>query len=124
MLSALIKEALKETSYQFDELQALRSFERMVNSDDFKGDKYFTLSEQVEGVIIATKLRFSQIETDLQEFSKSKSDLLRQCVFQGRRVYEGLRSMAKSSAVSIVDVTVVNGNAITRFRLVLFARQL
>lgn len=101
--SALSREVLKETMYQFNELQALKSFERMVNIDDFKGDKYFTLSEQVEGVINATKLRYSQIETDLEEFNKSKSDLLRHCVFQGRRVYDGLRSMAKSSAVSIVE---------------------
>ena len=42
----------------------------MINNDDFKGDKYFTLSEQVEGVIIATKLGFSQIETDLEEFNR------------------------------------------------------
>lgn len=101
--STLSKEVLKETLYQFNELQALKSFERMVSTDEYKGDKYFTLSEQVEGVMKATKLRFSQIETDLEEFNKSKSDLLRQCVFQGKRVYEGLRSMAKSSAVSIVE---------------------
>ena len=99
----LQEEVLKESVYRFNELHALKSFLKMINNDDFKGDKYFTLSEQVEGVIIATKLRFSQIETDLEEFNKSKSDLLRQCVFQGRRVYEGLRSMAKSSAVSIVE---------------------
>lgn len=103
LLSALSKEVLKETMYQYNEIQALKSFERMVNTNDLKGDIYFTLSEQVEGVINATKLRFSQIETDLNDFNKSKSDLLRQCVFQGRRVYEGLRSMAKSSAVSIVE---------------------
>ncbi len=99
----LRKEVLKEKIYQFNELSALKSFERMVLTDDYKGDKYFTLSEQVEGVIKATKLRFSQIETDLEEFNKSKSDLLRHCVFQGRRVYEGLRLMAKSSAVSIME---------------------
>lgn len=103
LANILHEEVLKESKYQFNELHALKSFLKMVNNDDFKGDKYFTLSEQVEGVIKATELRFSQIETDLEEFNKSKSDLLRQCVFQGRRVYEGLRSMSKSSAVSISE---------------------
>lgn len=103
LAAVLNNEVLKETSYQFNEIHALKSFLKMVNNDDFKGDKYFTLSEQIEGVMKATKLRFSQIETDLEEFNKSKTDLLRQCVFQGRRIYDGLRSMAKSSAVSIVE---------------------
>lgn len=99
----LQKESMKEYDYKMNEIQALKSFESMANNTEFKGDKYYTLSEQIEGVIKATELRYSQIETDLEEFNRSKSDLLRQCVFQGRRIYDGLRSMAKSSLTSIIE---------------------
>ena len=41
--------------------------------------------------------------TDLKEFENNHSDLIRQCVLQGSRIYEGLLQMASSSRVTVYD---------------------
>ena len=45
----------------------------------------------------------AQIMTDLKEFENNHNDLIRQCVLQGSRIYEGLLQMASSSRVTIYD---------------------
>jgi hypothetical protein len=99
---SLEQELSKVNIYQSYQLQSLQNFRTIADSDEIKGDKYFTLSEQIENVINTVDLQLAKIETDLKEFSKSKSDLVQQSVYQGRRIFDGLNSMVERSGVAII----------------------
>ena len=72
-------------------------------SNEMRGDRYYTLIEHINGDIQNTDRAIAQIMTDLKEFENNHNDLIRQCVLQGRRIYEGLLQMASSSRVPIYD---------------------
>ncbi|MCQ2427421.1 MAG: hypothetical protein MJ137_03320 [Clostridia bacterium] len=81
--------------------QALDGLCHLLNDKDIRGDRYFTLSEQIEANQKTVQLQISKIETDLAEFDHSREDLIHQCVTQGQRIYEGLKQMMQSSRVRV-----------------------
>lgn len=89
--------------FRVDERQIFERFESFIKAKEVKGDRYFSLTEQIDTVVQTTLLRASQIDTDLNEFNQSKNDLLRHCVLQGKRIYDGLKSMSKNSSVSYAE---------------------
>ena len=72
-------------------------------SNEMRGDRYYTLIEHINGDIQNTDRAIAQIMTDLKEFENNHNDLIRQCVLQGSRIYEGLLQMASSSRVTVYD---------------------
>lgn len=72
-------------------------------TNELRGDRYFTLSIQIDGQMNNTARAISQISTDLKEFENSRSDLVHQCTLQGKQIYDGLRQMEASSRVTIYD---------------------
>ena len=72
-------------------------------SNEMRGDRYYTLIEHINGDIQNTDRAIAQIMTDLKEFENNHKDLIRQCVLQGSRIYEGLLQMASSSRVTVYD---------------------
>ena len=72
-------------------------------SNEMRGDRYFTLIEHIQGDIQNTGRAIAKIKTDLKEFENDHKDLIRQCVLQGSRIYEGLLQMASSSRVTVYD---------------------
>lgn len=72
-------------------------------SNEMRGDRYYTLIEHINGDIQNTDRAIAQIMTDLKEFENNHNDLIRQCVLQGSRIYEGLLQMTSSSRVTIYD---------------------
>ena len=72
-------------------------------SNEMRGDRYYTLVEHIDGDIKNTDRAIAQIMTDLKEFENNHNDLIRQCVLQGKRIYEGLLQMASSSRVTVYD---------------------
>ncbi len=66
-----------------------------------RGDRYFTLLEHIQANMHTVRLRISQIDTDLEEFHKTGQDLTRQCLIQGRQMYEGLMQISAGSHVRI-----------------------
>lgn len=72
-------------------------------SNEMRGDRYYTLIEHINGDIQNTDRAIAQIMTDLKEFENNHNDLIRQCVLQGGRIYEGLLQMASSSRVTVYN---------------------
>ena len=72
-------------------------------SNEMRGDRYYTLFEHINGYIENSNRAISRINTDLNEFENNRNDLIRQCVLQGERIYEGLLQMASSSKVTVYD---------------------
>lgn len=72
-------------------------------SSESRGDHYYTLLEHINGDIQNTQRAIAQIVTDLKEFENNHKDLVRQCVLQGGRIYEGLVQMESSSRVTVYD---------------------
>ena len=65
------------------------------------GDRYFTLSTQIDGNLQNVRRMISKIETDLKDFEHQRSDLIHHCILQGQRIYEGLIQMQNSSKVTV-----------------------
>lgn len=81
--------------------QAIDGLCQLLNDKSIRGDRFFTLSEQIEANQKTIQLQISKIETDLAEFDHSREDLIYQCFTQGQRIYEGLRQMMQSSRVKV-----------------------
>ncbi len=99
----LKKMALEFGSKSTDISLAIRSMQELLSNDDIKGDRYYTLCEHIDTNMHIAELRISQIDTDLEEFNKTKSDLIHQCVIQGKQIYEGLLQLSNNSKVRIQD---------------------
>ena len=82
---------------------AISSMQELLFNGAVRGDRYFTLCEHIDANMHTAKLRISQIDTDLKEFHKSKSDLIRQCVIQGKQMYEGLLQLSANSKVKVQE---------------------
>ncbi len=109
-----IRQAEKEVSGQLSRMSADVAEEmpvirtaiagmRELLTNQLQGDRYFTLSIQIDGQMENTARAISQIATDLKEFENFRSDLVRQCTLQGKQIYDGLRQMEASSRVAIYD---------------------
>ncbi len=70
---------------------------------DSRGDKYFSLNEQLQSASDTAEKAIARIQTDLVEFDKSRMDVIKHCVYQGKRIYDGLKRMAASSQVTVYD---------------------
>ena len=70
-------------------------------ANEARGDRYFTLSTQIDSQMQNTKRAIAQISTDLREFENSRGDLIQQCTQQGNQIYEGLHQMEASSRVMV-----------------------
>lgn len=79
----------------------LNAVRLMLDDVEKKGDRLFTVSESIETMITSIEKINSQIETDLREIENDFNDIVNQCVNQGRRMYQDLRSIAKSSRAHI-----------------------
>ena len=82
---------------------AISSMQDLLTSSVIRGDKYYTLCEHIDANMHTAELRISQIDTDLKEFHKTKDDLVRQCVIQGKQMFEGLMQLANNSKVKVHD---------------------
>ncbi len=85
-----------------DVKQAVKVMQELLNGN-VPGDRYYTLHEHVCENIDTTKKIISQIDTDLAEFHKTKGDLVRQCLIQGKQLYEGLKRLSGNSKVKVQD---------------------
>lgn len=72
-------------------------------SNKMRGDRYYTLIECINTAIENSDRMIAKIMTDLKEFENNHNDLVRQCVLQGERIYEGLLQMASSSRVTVYN---------------------
>ena len=82
---------------------AVTNMRSLISDTNVRGDRYYTLLEHIDANMHSIKLRISQIETDLAEFDRTKQDLVRQCVLQGKQMYEGLRQLSASSKVKVQE---------------------
>lgn len=82
---------------------AVANMRSLLYDTSVRGDRYYTLLEHIDANMHSIRLRISQIETDLAEFDRTKQDLVRQCVLQGRQMYEGLRQLSVSSRVKVQE---------------------
>ena len=96
-LTAMEKKFPEENKGPADAISAMCS----IFSGNCPGDSYFTLSMQVEAIIVKTNLEIERIRTDLSDFKYHQDDLVHQCVLQGQRIYEGLLQMQRSSQVIV-----------------------
>lgn len=99
----LSKMASEFGSESTDVCLAISSMQDLLANDVLRGDKYYTLCEHIDANMHTVKLRISQIDTDLKEFNKTKGDLIRQCVIQGKQMYEGLMQLSSNSKVKVQD---------------------
>ena len=102
----LVRESLAKMSETYgsrsaDIAKAVSGMQTLLLNEKLAGDRYFTLCEHIEANMHTAALRISQIDTDLTEFKKTKSDLVHQCVIQGRQMYEGLLQLSGGSKVTI-----------------------
>lgn len=82
---------------------AISSMQELLLNGAVRGDRYFTLCEHINANMHTAKLRISQIDTDLKEFHRTKGDLIRQCVIQGKQMYEGLLQLSANSKVKVQE---------------------
>ena len=104
---AQVSEALNSMKSQFSS-STCGVFDAIVGmsallSNEMRGDRYYTLIEHMNGDIQNTDRAIARITTDLKEIENNRNDLIRQCVLQGSRIYEGLLQMASSSRVTVYD---------------------
>lgn len=93
--------ALAYSSKSTDVNLAILSMQDLLSNAAVRGDRYYTLCEHIDANIHTTKLRISQIDTDLKEFNETKGDIIHQCVIQGRQIYEGLMQLSANSRVKV-----------------------
>lgn len=79
----------------------LADIKRLIEDAGIKGDRLFTVSESISMMIDSIEKINSQIETDLKEIENDFSDILNQCMNQGRRMYLDLKQIASSSKANI-----------------------
>jgi len=80
---------------------AISCMAELLSDTNMRGDKYYTLCEHIDANIHTVYLRISQIDTDLKEFDRTKNDLIRQCLIQGKQMYEGLLQLSYNSKVKV-----------------------
>lgn len=103
-----VEDALKKMSSVYgtgsaDVSLAISSMQELLSNGDIRGDRYYTLCEHIDANMHTAKLRISQIDTDLKEFHKTKGDLIRQCVIQGKQMHEGLLQLSGNSKVKVQE---------------------
>lgn len=103
-----VKESLRRMLEDYgsaseDVRSAVTGMQKLLNEKSVRGDRYFTLHEHIEENIHLVSLRIGQIDTDLREFHQTKGDLVRQCVIQGKQMYDGLLQLSASSKVRVQD---------------------
>ncbi len=81
----------------------LTAIGRMIDDAEIKGDRLFTISESISAMIGSISKINSKIETDLREITNDFDDLVNQCFLQGKRVYEDIRMIARSSKAHIYE---------------------
>jgi len=79
----------------------LRAVKSMLEDAGIKGDRLFTVSESIGTMIDSIEKINSQIETDLREIENDFNDIVNQCMKQGQRMYQDLRTIAASSKTHI-----------------------
>ena len=83
--------------------KAVSDMLKLLTDEDIQGDRYYTLNEHIDANIHTVQLRISQIDTDLREFNRTKDDIIRQCVIQGKQMHEGLIQLSNNSKVKVQD---------------------
>jgi len=106
------KRALKDSlqkilaAYGSSSLEVRKAIDGMLElleNGTILGDRYYTILDHIDNAIHSAGLRISQIETDLGEFNKTKGDLIRHCVIQGKLMYEGLLQLSGGSKVRVQE---------------------
>lgn len=103
-----VEKILKEMSLKFSSKsnsvdRAICNMKDLLSNTSIGGDRYYTLVDHIDANMHTAKLRISQIETDLEELNETKGDLIRQCVMQGKQMYEGLQQLSNNSRVKVQD---------------------
>lgn len=101
--SCLDKMALEYGSKSTDANRAITGMQVIFSDNTVRGDKYYTLYEHIDASMQTVEKRISQIETDLKEVNKTRDDLVRQCLIQGKQMHEGLRTLSDNSRVKVQD---------------------
>lgn len=97
---AYMQEQLEGTTYGvLDAVMGMRS----ILESEARGDRYYTLTVQIDAGIENANRAIGQINTDLQDITNSFNDLVHQCVLQGERIYEGLKQISNSSRVTVYE---------------------
>lgn len=79
----------------------LNAVKTILEDAGIRGDRLFTVSESIGTMIASIEKINSQIETDLREIENDFNDIVGQCMNQGKRMYQDLRSIANSSRARI-----------------------
>lgn len=79
----------------------LNAVKTILEDAGIRGDRLFTVSESIGTMIASIEKINSQIETDLREIENDFNDIVGQCMNQGKRMYQDLRSIANSSRAHI-----------------------
>ena len=98
-----LKSILSRCPQEIKELRAIVVGMIELLSRESVGDRYITLSYHIDNQIKNINLAISKIATDLKDFENSKNDLIRQCTFQGKEIYEGLQQMEERSRVMVSE---------------------
>lgn len=80
---------------------AVGNLRETLTSAAMRGDRYYSLYEHIEAVIHTTELQISKYKTDLEDFYKTREDLIRQCMIQGKQMHEGLLQLSVNSKVKV-----------------------
>ena len=82
---------------------AVMTMKGILSDPSVRGNRYRTLCEHIGAAIHTVTLRIAQIDTDLNEFHKTKDDLIHQCLLQGKQMYDGLVQLSNSSRVKVQE---------------------
>lgn len=74
----------------------------LINSNS-DGDRFYTISERLDNNISNVDKSINRIKSDLEDFERSKEDLVRQCVLQAKRVRDGLNDIVNASKIKLID---------------------
>lgn len=101
-----VRESLKKMAEEYaaksaDIQYAVLNMQKLLSDSSVQGDRYYTLCEHIDSNLNTTRKRISQIDTDLTEINKTKGDLTRHCVIQGKQIFEGLLQLSSNSKVRV-----------------------
>ena len=75
----------------------------ILDDPGMKGDRLYTVCESIGTMTASIEKINSKIETDLKEIENDFGDIVDQCVTQGKRMYQDLRTIAASSKAHIFE---------------------
>jgi|GEM_PF-984387 len=87
----------------FEIVNKLGAIGELLSDAGIKGDRLFTVSESIGTMIYSIEKINRKIETDLREIENDFNDIVDQCMTQGKRIYNDLRTITQSSRAHIFE---------------------